>query len=296
MNRRDSLLALVVMVIWGVNFLAIDIGVRDVPPLLFVAIRFVAVVFPAILFVARPAASWRILAGIGLFMSAGQFGFVYAAIAAGLPSGIAALVLQAQVVFTIAFAALALREVPNRVQAAGVAVAVGGLFVVGVGRGGSTPALAVGLCLMGAVTWGIGNVIARAAKVPGGLGVTVWSALFVPPVLLAASYVVEGPDAIVSGLGDFGWGPALATAFTAGVSSLLGYGIFNTLLARNPAHQVVPFVLVVPPIAMLATWLAWGDVPTVWEVAGGALLLGGVLVALRPRRTSPVAEPVEAPV
>ncbi len=300
MTRRDTLLALFVMVIWGVNFLAIEIGIRDVPPLLFVAIRFVAVVFPAILFVRRPAASWRTLAGIGLFMSAGQFGFLYAAMTAGLPGGIAALVLQAQVVFTIVFAALALREVPTRVQAAGVAVAVLGLVAVGLGRGGSTPALAVVLCLMGAVTWGIGNVIARAARVPGGLGVTVWSALFVPPVILAASFLVEGPHTIAEGIRDFGWAAAGATAFTAGVSSLLGYGIFNSLLARNPAHQVVPFVLVVPPIAMVATWLAWGDVPTRWEVVGGVLLLGGVLVANRPTRQrqkelrEPLA-PAEAP-
>lgn len=297
MNRRDTMLVLLVAVIWGVNFLAIDVGIRDVPPLLFVAIRFLAVVFPAILVVARPATSWRILAGIGLFMSAGQFGFVYAAIAAGLPSGIAALVLQAQVVFTILIAAAVLREVPTRVQAAGVAVAVAGLLVVGLGRGGTTPALAVVLCLLGAVTWGIGNVIARAAKVPGGLGVTVWSALFVPPVLLAASFLVEGPGEMAEGLRAFGWEAGLATLFTAGISSLLGYGIFTSLLARNPAHLVVPWVLVVPPVAMVATWIAWGDVPTGWEVAGGAMLLGGVLVANRPRRPrdrEPL-QPVEAP-
>jgi O-acetylserine/cysteine efflux transporter len=282
------------MVIWGVNFLAIDIGVQDVPPLLFVAIRFVAVVFPAILFVARPAASWRTLAGIGLFMSAGQFGFVYAAMEAGLPPGIAALVLQAQVVFTIVIAAGVLRELPTPVQALGIAVAALGLAIVGTGRGGDVTVTALMLCLAGAFSWAVGNVVARAAKAPGGLGITVWSALFVPLPLLAVSLLVEGPHRVGEALTGLGWEAIASTVFTAGVSSLLGYGIFNSLLARNPAHLVVPWVLVVPPVAMVAAWVAFGDRPNTAEMAGGAVMLLGVLVALRPPSATRIVAPVPA--
>ncbi|TCJ31088.1 EamA family transporter [Nocardioides jejuensis] len=295
MSRRDSLLALLVMVIWGVNFLAIEWGLQDVPPLLFAAIRFVAVVLPAVFLVARPAVPWRTLAGIGLFMSAGQFGFVYAAMEAGLPPGIAALVLQAQVVFTIVIAAGVLRELPTPVQVLGVAVATVGLVVVGAGRGGEVPLTALVLCLCGALSWGVGNTIARAAKAPGGLGVTVWSALFVPLPLFAVSLLVEGPSAIGDGLAAFGWKAAASTAFTAGVSSLLGYGIFNSLLARNPAHQVVPWVLVVPPVAMVSAWIAFGDQPNAAEVMGGLVMLLGVLIALRPPARVRTVVPVEAP-
>lgn len=291
MNSRDRRLAALVAVIWGVNFLAIEWGLEDVPPLLFAAIRFVAVVVPAVFLVARPAVRWRTLAGIGLFMSAGQFGFVYAAMESGLPPGIAALVLQAQVVFTIVIAAGVLRELPTPVQALGVLVAAVGLAVVGTGRGGEIPLTALLLCLAGALSWGIGNVIARAAKAPGGLGVTVWSALFVPVPLFAVSFVVEGPSGMVDGLTAFGWKAAASTAFTAGVSSLLGYGIFNSLLARNPAHLVVPWVLLVPPVAMLAAWFAFGERPNAAEALGGAVMLVGVLLALRPPARARVSAP-----
>lgn len=295
-SLRDRRLAALVALIWGVNFLAIEWGLQDVPPLLFVAIRFCAVVVPAVFLVARPAVSWRTLAGIGLFMSAGQFGFVYAAMEAGLPPGIAALVLQAQVLFTIVIAAGVLRELPTAVQVLGVVVAAVGLAVVGVGRGGDVPLAALLLCLAGALSWAVGNVIARAAKAPGGLGITVWSALFVPAPLFAVSLLVEGPTRIAEGLASFGWQAAASTAFTAGVSSLLGYGIFNSLLARNPAHLVVPWVLLVPPVAMLAAWLAFGDQPNVAEALGGAVMLLGVLIALRPPRRRPAHGPVVVPV
>ncbi len=294
MSTRDRRLAALVALIWGVNFLAIEWGLQDVPPLLFAAIRFCAVVLPAVFLVARPAVRWRTLAGIGLFMSAGQFGFVYAAMEAGLPPGIAALVLQAQVVFTIVIAAGVLRELPTPVQALGVGVAAVGLAVVGTGRGGDIPLLALLLCLAGALSWAVGNVIARAAKAPGGLGVTVWSALFVPLPLFAVSLLVEGPAGIADGFAAFGWKALASTAFTAGVSSLLGYGIFNSLLARNPAHLVVPWVLLVPPVAMASAWVAFGERPNAAEALGGLVMLLGVMLALRPPARARVVVPVEA--
>ena len=74
MSLRDSLLAALVATIWGFNFVVIDWGMDGVPPLVFVAIRFAAVVVPAVFLVARPAAPWRTVVAVGLFMSLGQFG------------------------------------------------------------------------------------------------------------------------------------------------------------------------------------------------------------------------------
>ena len=113
MSPRDSLLAAVVAVIWGLNFVVIDWGMHGVPPLLFAAIRFTAVVLPAVFLVPRPQVGWRPVVLVGVFMSMGQFGFLYASLHAGMPPGLAALVLQAQVIFTVVIAAGALRELPT---------------------------------------------------------------------------------------------------------------------------------------------------------------------------------------
>ncbi len=287
MSRRDNVLAALVATLWGLNFLAIDLGMGDVPPLVFLALRFVAVVLPAVFLVPRPQVSWRVLAAVGLFMSVGQFGFLYVAMGVGLPPGIAALVLQAQVVFTIVIAAGVLRERPTVTQGIGVGLGVVGLLVVALGRGGDVPLVGLGLCLMGALSWGIGNVVSRAAKVPGGLSLTVWSGLVVPVPVMALALVVDGPTAVLEGLAAVDGAAVLATLYTAGIASLLGYGIFNTLLARNPSAAVVPWVLLAPVVAMTAAWALLGDVPTAGEAGGGLLLVLGVLVALRPPRRAP---------
>lgn len=299
MNLRDSLLAALVATLWGFNFVVIDWGMDGIPPLLFVAIRFTAVLVPALRLVPRPDVGWRTIVLVGAFMSLGQFGFLYASMAAGMPPGLAALVLQAQVVLTIVIASAALRERPSWVQGVGVLVGTAGLVVVGLGRGGHVPALALVLCLLGATSWAIGNVVTRAAGASNGLGLTVWSALVVPVPALALSLLVDGPDAVLAGLDAFGWPAALSTLYTAALASLLGYGIFTTLLGRWPSAAVVPWVLVAPVVAMVSAWLLLGQRPNAAELCGGALLLGGALVALRPRRAAgppaPYVEETVAP-
>jgi O-acetylserine/cysteine efflux transporter len=283
-NRRDSLLAALVATIWGFNFVVIDWGMADVPPLLFVAIRFTAVVLPAIFLVPRPAASWRVVAAVGMFMSLGQFGLLYVSMDAGMPPGLAALVLQAQVIFTVLIAAGVLRELRTAAQVVGVGIGAIGLGVVALGRGGHVPALALALCLLAALSWGIGNVISRAAGVRGGLSLTVWSAIVVPAPLFALSLVLDGPATVGHALTSFSWQAGVSTLYTAGLASLVGYGLFNTLLARNQASSVVPWVLLAPVVAMASAWVLLHQQPNAAETLGGLLLLVGVLVALRPAR------------
>lgn len=286
MSLRDRLLACGVAVVWGVNFVVIEWGRGDVPPLLFLALRFVVVLVPLVAILPRPDLPWRVLLGIGALLSLGQFAFLYLAMAAGLAPGLAALVLQAQVIVTVLSAGVVLRERPTGAQWLGVAVGTLGLVVVGLGRGGSAPLLGLGLCLLGALSWGLGNVLTRWSGAPGGLPLVVWSSVVVPGPLLVLSLVSEGPGGVVDGLAAIDVPAVLSTLYTAVLASLVGYGVFSRLLARNPAGQVVPHVLLAPPVAMVAAWLAFDQVPTRGEALGAVLVVLGVGLASVPRRTS----------
>ncbi len=291
---RDRLLAVAVAVIWGCNFVAIHYGLADVPPFLFLAIRFVLVAFPLVLFVPRPAASWQAVVGIGLFMSCGQFGLLYLAMSIGMPAGLASLVLQAQVVFTVLIAWLALGERAAGRQLVGVVVGTVGLVVVAVGFGADASVVPLLVTVGGALSWAIGNVLARAAKVASGLSLVVWSALVVPLPCLAVSLVVDGPDEIGRALGDFGWAAVASTAYTVVGASLVGYTIFNSLVARHPAAAVVPYILLVPPVGLLTAWLVLDEVPSAIELVGAVVMLVGVAVASTGGRRpiTPSAEPI----
>ncbi|WP_285725683.1 EamA family transporter [Psychromicrobium xiongbiense] len=297
MKPKHALLAVLVAVIWGVNFLAIDAGLQSVPPLLFVAIRFILVIVPWIFFIKPPAVKWYIVVVVGLTMSAGQFGLVYLAMHLGLPTGLAPLVLQAQVLFTALIALAVLRERPTRAQWVGVGLGAIGLAVVGIGRAQVAPVLPFLLVLAGAFSWAVGNVIVRQVKTSSGLSMVVWSGAVVPLPLFLLSWFVEGPDQVLHALGNLQWPAILGSLFTAYVSTIVGYGIWNNLLSRYPAAAVGPYSLLIPPVGIAAAWLALGQAPSTTEIIGGALLLSGVAAAvlrLKRRSAGPPAAPLAA--
>jgi len=300
-NIRHSALAVLVAVLWGLNFVAIDFGLHpasgngsdgsggaaDVPPLLFVAMRFVLVVFPCIFFVRKPNVSWKAIIGVGLFMSAGQFGLLYLGMALGMPAGLASLVLQAQVLLTVLLAARFLGERPSKRQLTGVVLGVAGLALVAVGRSLVAPVVPLMIVLAAALSWAAGNIIARKAKAASGLGLVVWSGAVVPLPLAALSLLVDGPAAVVGTLSNLQPATILSALYTAIFASLVGYGIWNRLLSLYPSSAVVPFTLLVPVVGMTAAWLLISEVPTTAELAGGLLLLGGVATAVLQRRAKP---------
>jgi len=286
---RHLLLGLLVALIWGVNFVAIDLGLRDTLPLVLVALRFALVAVPLVFFVPKPDAPWRVIIGIGLFMSAGQFGLLFTAMHLGLPAGLAAVVLQCQMIFTLVIGVVALRERPTRMQLLGALLGVAGLGVVAVGRlegaagfGAIVPFL---ICVAAGLSWAIGNVISRSAAGANGFGIVVWSALVVPLPVLALSLLLDGPAAVGDAFATIGWQTIVSLAYTAGCASLVGYTIWNMLLGRYPASLVAPFALLTPPIGLAAAALALGQVPNTLELAGSALLVGGVAVGQVRRRS-----------
>lgn len=292
MAPKHVALAVLVAVIWGVNFLAIDLGLQDTPPLVLVALRFALVAVPLICFVPKPDAPWRVIAGIGLCTSAGQFGLLFTAMHLGLPAGLAAVILQCQMIFTLVVAAVALRERPTRRQLAGAIIGVAGLGVVALGRldgaaggdagvGAIVPLL---ICVAAGLSWGIGNVITRTAGRANGFGMVVWSAVVVPVPVLALSLLLDGPLVVAEAFASIGWPTVLSLAYTVVLASLLGYTVWYSLLGRYPAGLVAPFALLAPPVGLASAALVLGELPNALELAGSVLLVGGVAVGQLRRR------------
>ena len=234
MRPVHIMLALLVVVLWGVNFVFIDIGLRDWPPMLLAAARFTFVVIPAIVFVRFPRGSFGRILLIGVFMTAGQFALLYTAMSLGLPAGLASIVIQIQAAFTVIVAALALREVPRRRQVLGIVIGVSGLAVIGLSLQAAVPVAAFLIALAAALSWAVGNVIARGVgEGINGVQMTVWSAAVAPIPLVALSTLIDGPAEVAEALMHPTWGVAASVVYTAGLASLVGYVIWNSLLARS---------------------------------------------------------------
>lgn len=279
MPLKHSALAVLVMILWGANFVVIDEGLEGVPPLLFLSFRFILVALPLVFFIPRPQATWQAVVAVGTFMSLGQFGLLYIALDLGMPSGLASLILQAHVIMTIAIAAVVLREAPSRRQVIGASLGTIGLLVVAVAHGVTAPVVPVLVMLGAALSWATGNVVARSAGVASGLSLVVWSALVVPIPAIVLSLLIDGSAEVGTALTHLSGEAIASTVYTAVGASLIGYGIWNSLLARHPASAVVPFVLLVPVVGIATAWIVQDEVPTALELLGGAVMLLGVATA-----------------
>jgi O-acetylserine/cysteine efflux transporter len=289
MRPRHVLLALCVAAIWGFNFVVIDVGVREFPPLLFAALRFTVVAIPAVFFVGMPKVQWRWILLISLGVCAGQFGLLFVSIHAGMPAGLASLVLQAQAIFTLVLAAIFLGERIQLRQVLGLAIAFGGITLVGFDLGQGSPLVAFMLCIGAAAAWGIGNVGIRKANATSALNMWVWVSLLAPVPLYALSLTIEGPRAAVDALSSLSLPGIGALAYIAYVSTLVGYGIWGYLMRRYNAGVVAAYALLVPIFGLSSAAVFLDERITPTRIVAGVLIVGGVaLSSLRFRSTRPM--------
>jgi O-acetylserine/cysteine efflux transporter len=278
---RHVALACLVAVLWGVNFLAIHASLEQFPPIFLVALRFAVLAVPTLLFVPWPDVPVRWVVGYGLGFGVVQFLGLYLGMAAGFPTGLASLALQASGPFTVVLGALFLRESLTRRRVSGIAVAVAGLALGGVSRGGADGWWPFALVLLGALGWAFGNLATRKAAAEKPVRLICWMTVVPPVPMLALSLVVEGPAEI----GD-AWSTAATAAavpawlgllYTVVLGTLVGSGIWVWLMKRHPAGVVAPFSMLVPVVGIATAALVLHERPTWLEAVGGLLVVGGVL-------------------
>ncbi|CAG9260957.1 EamA family transporter [Paraburkholderia unamae] len=282
MSPKDLLLALVVVLAWGVNFVVIKVGLHGVPPLLLGALRFMLAAFPAVLFVKRPQMPLRWLLAYGATISLGQFAFLFTAMYVGMPAGLASVVLQAQAFFTLGFAAFFLHERFHAQNVIGLLIAAGGLALIGMqsmgsGAGGMTIAGFL-LTLCAACMWALGNIVTKKVGKVDLVGLVVWASLVPPLPFLVLSYWMEGPQRMGQALAGIGMASVGAIVYLAFVATLVGYSLWSRLLSKYPASQVAPFSLLVPIVGLASASLLLGEQLTAAEIGGAVLVMGGLAV------------------
>ena len=301
----DALLALAVVFIWGTNFVIIRLGLDVLPPLFFATLRFGFVLIPAVFFLKRPAVRWTNLALYGLSVGPGQFGLLFIAMNGMISPGLASLVVQMQVFFTIAISlwradgrGTAAAERLSRQHVVGLVLALMGMGVIAAHSsphsGHGTTLLGLALVLAAGLFWAITNQTAREAAQDARargeplnlLAYVVWSSLFAIPVLLLLSLVAEGPGAIAAGLVRADARSWAAVLWQSVGNTMFGYSCWAILLSRYPAATVAPLSLLVPIFGFGASALVLGEPLLGWKIAAAALTLSGLaaIVLWRPRK------------
>ncbi len=303
LSVRDLLLALAVVFVWGTNFVVIRLGLNALPPLLFASLRFTFVFLPMVFFLPRP---WSVRASgsdqnkvplfnliiYGLAIGLGQFGLLFIAMNGLISPGLASLVVQMQVFFTIGLSMLRTGERLKPFQLAAFALAIAGMAVIVAHNGRGATVAGVLLTVGAAAGWAIANQCSKEAGKVNALAYVVWASLFSLPPLYLLSLWREGWPAIVAGLSHATPATWVVILWQSVGNTMFGYGVWAWLLARYPAATVSPMTLLVPVFGMGASALVLGESLESWKILAGLLVLSGLALNLFWARRKPKLIPV----
>ena len=279
MRPNHLALAVLIAAIWGFNFVAIKLGVTGVPPFFLTAARFMLAAFPAMLFIGRPKENWHWVAGFGLVLGVGQFGFLFLAVRLGLPVGLTSLVMQAQAFWTMLFAWLVLNEVPLPRQIWGAIIGFVGIATIAIGRWTGPDLVPLLLCLVAAAGWAAANIISKKAKPKDTLSFVVWSSLAVPLPMLLMSWIFEDHAQIIAAVTSPTLQVVGSLVYLAFLSTLFGYAAWNYLFNHYAASTVAPFSLLIPLFGIMGGAVVFGERFDMYELGGAILIIGGLLVS-----------------
>lgn len=292
MNFLDSLAAIAVVIIWGVNIAAIKTGVAEFPPIFLAGLRFILVAVLLIWWVRPP---WKQLRMIGLlsFAFGGlHFGGIFYGLG-GVDVSIVAIFNLLSVPFAVLFARILLKDHFGWRRTCGMGIAfVGMLILLGEPATTASP-LHLVVIFMAVAAWGLGNTIIKLIGPVNNFALNAWMGLFASIQLLLASAVLEtGQLAALQNASVAAWG---SLGYTVLMASVAGYGLWYYLVGKYDVTKVVPFTLLVPIVGVLAGVYIMDEVLTFKKIAGGLVTLCGVaIIQLRWQRpVRPTKFPVE---
>ncbi len=293
LSLRDAALALAIVFVWGTNFVVIRLGLDVLPPLFFATLRFCFVLVPAAFFLKRPNVPWANLVIYGIAIGLFQFGMLFIAMKGHISPGLASLVVQMQVFFTIGLAMLRTGEKLAAHRIAAFVLALAGMGVIAAHNGEGATLGGVALVLIAAMGWAFGNTASREAGSINMLAYVVWAAMFSIPPLAILSLLLEGPTAIAAGLAHATAVTWAAVLWQAIGNTMFGYACWGWLLSRYPAATVAPMSLLVPIFGFGASALLLHEPLPLWKIGATLLIMAGLAVNLlwRPRKRVVEGEP-----
>lgn len=294
-DRRGAFLLLgAIIVIWGINWPIMKVGLGSIPPFWFGGLRLLLGSVCLFLLsavrgrLALPArGDWPVIASVGLMQMAGFLAFVNLGLLQ-VPAGRSAVLCYTTPLWVAPGAALLLGETLNKRKLAGLALGLAGLLILfepGSFDWSNRPVLlGNAFLLIGALLWSFAILHIRGHRWHGSaLGLAPWQQLTGALPLLAIALATEGsPTAI-----DWNLSSLLVLAYNGPIASGFAYWAAVAVTRRLPALTSSLAFLAVPVMGLASSAVALGERPSPALLVGFLLILIGlVLVEMKGRKQS----------
>lgn len=290
MKRKDIILALLVVIVWGANFTVIKLGLDGVPSMLLVSLRYLITALPAVFFIKRPKLEWKYIILYGFTVGVGQFACLFYAMEIGMPASLASIIVQLQAFISPFFAWIFLKERLKTKQIIGFLVAAVGLFIIGIASGANgmtkIPIGALILTIFAPIFWALSNIIVRFISekaVASGekldmMGLVVWASLVPPLPLLAFALILDTPQTLISAITNLNAMSVFAVLYLSFGATLFGYGMWSELIAKYSIGKIAPLSLLVPITGLLTARIVLSEQLSKMQWLGVIIILIGLII------------------
>ncbi|NIA68611.1 EamA family transporter [Pelagibius litoralis] len=276
------------MAIWGLNFAVAKIGLTQLPPLIFMTLRFLLVAALLLPFAKLPRGQWLPLFGISFTLGILHFSFMFTGLIT-LDAATAAIAIQLQVPFAALLAAFFFNDKLGWRRGFAMLLAFAGVAVIAGEPRLDGQYTALGFVIFAACMWSVANVQIKRLGQIDGFTLNAWISVFAMPQLALASLLLE--DGQWAALQQANFWAYFAIVYQAVAVVVIGYGAWYWMLRRYQMNQIMPAMLLIPVFGVLSGIVFLGETLTANLVIGGLLTVGGVgiIILRRPKATAPEA-------
>ncbi|MGG7557368.1 EamA family transporter [Pseudomonas sp. ES3] len=280
MQKKHLVLAILVTLVWGVNFPITKLGLRSIDPFVLTGIRFALAAIPLVFFIKRPAIKFSYVVAYGFIFGLGMWGVINYGIQVGVSPGIASLIIQLSVFFTMGWGALLFKEKLRRAQLIGALLALVGLAGIISTQQGEHAILGVLLIVLSAVAWSVGNVIIKTSGVKEIFSFMVWASLFPPIPLFFIAWLMQGAAPFENLQSSLDLTAVLSIIFQVYLATHFAYWGWNSLLKLYPVSTVAPLSLLIPVFGIGSSMLIIGEHISIPNLISIAIIIMGLAVGL----------------
>lgn len=290
MRPFDAVIAVAIMALWGVNFAVAKLGLAELPPILFVTLRFIIVSIVLVPFVPVPHGRWRDILILAAVFGGIHFPLMFSGMAL-VDAAVSSILVQIQVPAAAALAAIFLGDKIGWRRMSGMAVAILGVAILAGSPTEASSPWGVAMVIVGGIAFAVASIWMKRLADLDAATINGWMSLFATAPLLAYSLTLE--EGQLTAIAGASWHAWFAVAFQAIAIVILSYWLWYRLLRRYSVNQTMPYLLLLPIFGVLGGVVLRGE-PVTWAMAlGGALTIVGVAVIIL-RRPKSVEQKVSA--
>jgi drug/metabolite transporter (DMT)-like permease len=280
MKSMHLLIAIAVVVVWGLNFSVIKLGVNEMDPLILTGLRFLFAAIPAVFFIPKPKVAWSIIAIYGILFGVGVWGMLTLSIYTGMSAGMASLLLQSSAFISVLLGTIFLREPLSIAKMSGLLLSIVGLILIFTITDGSVTALGMILALVAAVSLSLTTLIIKTKPINEMFAFVVWSCIFAPIPLFLISYLLHGSEGFILLSQNISISGLFSVMFQAYPVTLLGYFLWNKLTVIYPMSTMAPLTLLVPIFGVLGSIMFYQEPIGLTKVVAFSFIIVGLVINL----------------